>query len=423
MGFRLLVIPTSKRDYGRKWNALHPEADLEILQAPRGNFLLRTNAGGADLEEYLESARFHSAGYDFVVGEYASAFLWLSIFRLSGDETPFIILPHFNHFVLPDSYAALLASQNTLPHDVVFAGSSSACRSFAHFGFRCDPLFPPGIDLNLFRPLQVSKTSLRSSLGMAEQADILLYVGRVQSDKNVLELLDIFRLVSQHIDTQLVVCFNFSTAEYLSQCMQRAETIEGVRFVHSPDPRTLVQYYNAADLYVSAAVSIFETFGRAAVEAMACGTPPIVAEYDGFRDTVSHGCGILVPTVYHGYHKWPDIQRFSETILSALADRDSLLEMSRRGVQNARRFGRTASLGTMLIKMEASLSQRKATINPRLSSLSLQGYPPEIKALWTQLEGEPLRDLLADLLLTGKVPVQPSETEMQDFYRLWFTHY
>jgi starch synthase len=58
------------------------------------------------------------------------------------------------------------------------------------------------------------------------------------------------------------------------------------------------EIWSAADIFISLVDNIQETFGLAPLEAMAAGLPPVVTDWDGFRDTVRHGVdGMLVPTV------------------------------------------------------------------------------------------------------------------------------
>lgn len=56
--------------------------------------------------------------------------------------------------------------------------------------------------------------------------------------------------------------------------------------------------WRAADLFVSLADNIQETFGLSPIEAMAASLPVVVSDWDGYKDTVRHGIdGFRVPTI------------------------------------------------------------------------------------------------------------------------------
>lgn len=425
MKFKLLIIPYSGLRYSLKWEYLQSFSQIASFKVPEDKYLLQVGQKGVKLGKCLELVKKHYEDYDYVIGECTGAFLWSTIFRLAGCEVPFAILPHFNHVSLVHAYSLLLSSQLALPCDIIFAGSETASHSFSSFGFHCDPLFPLGIELNIFKPLENNKVTLRKSLGLPSKASILLYAGRVQEDKNVLELLDVYKFAKQVCEVHLVICSHRSNIDYLQICTRKAEAIGGVSFVHNPDYKILVQYYNAVDLFVSVAVSDFETFGRSPLEAIACGTPVVVTKYDGFRDTISPEYGILVPTIYKTHKKLPDVNKFAEEIILLLKNKTMLCKMSRRGLQYIQRFDRKASLKAMLAKLKSTLINDCTAPIVRHSNfcLHLQGYPSEIELLWSSLEGEPIDKLLEEFLLTWKVPIQPSEPDVQRFHKFWFFHY
>jgi hypothetical protein len=55
----------------------------------------------------------------------------------------------------------------------------------------------------------------------------------------------------------------------------------------------------AADVFTSPIDNLQETFGIAPIEAMACGTPQVVSDWDGYKDTVVHGVtGYRIPSYW-----------------------------------------------------------------------------------------------------------------------------
>ena len=416
--------------YYLRWIFPPAAAEPTALEVPHEDYLFRQGVcGQVDPARCLEIASTYTGRFDYIVGDSMAGFLWHALFRLAGDRTPFLLVPRINHVSPWQCYALFLSSQLCGPRDILFAGCQSSRRSFGRFGFRCEPRdLPscalPGIDLKLFRPL-TDRAELRTAFGLPGDRDVLLYTGRVDRDKNLLELFEIFAAVRAKRAAELVVCFHFHNETYLARCCERALEIGNIRFVERPDPETLVRYYNAADLFVSAGVSVFETFGRSPVEAMACGTPSVVSAYNGFRDTINPSTGFLVPTVRKdgkGWPQQPDVSRLSATVLEALADRETLREKSRVGVERARRWDRSAILN-QLLELLAREFDDAGEDAPRRDCLSIEGYPPEVTALWGCLEGRSLADLVTDFIATGALPCKPSRDAVVAFYESWFADY
>ena len=68
-------------------------------------------------------------------------------------------------------------------------------------------------------------------------------------------------------------------------------------FLDGRDPTVRAEIWAAGDLFTSLVDNIQETFGLAPIEAMAAGLPVVVADWDGYRETVRDGVdGFLVPT-------------------------------------------------------------------------------------------------------------------------------
>jgi len=69
-------------------------------------------------------------------------------------------------------------------------------------------------------------------------------------------------------------------------------------FLDGRDPKVRKDIWAVGDIFSSLVDNIQETFGLSPVEAMACGMPVVVADWDGYRETVRDGIdGFLIPTL------------------------------------------------------------------------------------------------------------------------------
>lgn len=164
-------------------------------------------------------------------------------------------------------------------------------------------LIPLCVDTEKFRPQD--KVLLRKQLKLPKQAIILLYMGYVSALKaELLPLLQVFRrLVQQNQERQLLLVIAGTRDEFyaktLEQSIKELSLAKHVRLIDSPSDKTKHALTAAADIFVSPGDSVQESFGMTPIEAMACGVPQVVADWDGYRDTVSHGeTGFLVPTYW-----------------------------------------------------------------------------------------------------------------------------
>ncbi|HWM89471.1 MAG TPA: glycosyltransferase family 4 protein [Thermoanaerobaculia bacterium] len=407
-----------------EWEPLLPRAEVSAMVLPGREYTLNDIArgNGLDPDRCFKLAIQYSEQFDYIIGECSGAFLWHAVFRLTGDRTPFVIIPRYNHFYPPHAYAMLLSSQLRQHRDRVYTGCSAAGRAFSLFGFQCEPSYLPGLDLGSFRVLASSKKSLCPLLGLPVDRDILLYTGRVADDKNILGLLNAFGKVKLCRRAELVICYHFFRQAYLDQCTERARSIGNVRLIYRPGLEALVGYYNAADIFVSAAVSTFETFGRSPVESMACGTPPVVPCYNGFRETVPPGAGFLVPLASGGNRKRVDPDRFVETVVTSLGDRQGLMERREVGIQRAKNFARERILEALLTDLVSASSQEGGTLQVT-QNLCLEGYPYEVCELWPSIEGRPLAELVCNFIRSGTLPAWPEKEAVDDFVTSWFAEF
>jgi alpha-1,6-mannosyltransferase len=103
--------------------------------------------------------------------------------------------------------------------------------------------------------------------------NLLLYVGRLAKEKNTTTLLRAFNTLQRRRPNEfhLLVIGDGPDRTQLRKLQLRTDNVSWIRYC--ADPGELAGYYRAADLFVHP--SIQETFGLAALESQACGTPVV----------------------------------------------------------------------------------------------------------------------------------------------------
>ena len=388
---KILYLPQSQFD--AVWPGLGDNADVEVFPLRGEGEVLGARSRSADLATCLERAReVAGKGYHYVVGQ-ANALAWLPVFRLAGIGVPFAVVPDFNHVLPNDSYRLALASQFRRAGDMLFTGSRSAQQAFARFGFECVPHLPTGIPWNEFRPATPrQRQDIRTRLRIPENATLLLYTGRLAPDKAVHDLIRAHGRIKQTISNSfLVVSTLYDHPEYSRKCQELAREVGDVLFVQDPPREDLVALYNTADLFALFGVSIHETFGRSPLEAMACGTVPVVPAYDGFAENIPESAGVLVPTHGDVATRACQIDEFAGAVTTLLRDGTRLSQMREACREQARRFDSAICLQ----RFTAYMAERAVTGDwpGPPAAWSNAHLPQELQDMAGHLEGKDTQDV------------------------------
>jgi alpha-1,6-mannosyltransferase len=139
-----------------------------------------------------------------------------------------------------------------------------------------------GVNTEIFRP-DGSGTAIRRSLGVHSGQNLLLYVGRLSKEKNTATLFRAFRSLQRRRpnDFHLLVIGDGPDRVQLRNPQLRTKNLSWIRYC--ADPCELASFYRAANLFVHPGVQ--ETFGLAALECQACGTP-VVGIRGSYMDNV-----------------------------------------------------------------------------------------------------------------------------------------
>jgi D-inositol-3-phosphate glycosyltransferase len=215
----------------------------------------------------------------------------------------------------------------------------------------------PGVDLDVFRP--ADPATARSHLGMAADATVLLFAGRIQPLKApdvllraVAALVGRDPSLREHLVVPVVGGPSGSGLDEPTALVDLARDLgiaDVVRFVPPVSQAELAQWYAAATLVCVPSYS--ESFGLVAAEAQACGTPVVASAVGGLTTAVDDGVtGLLVSG--HEPHD------YARALAQVLDDPARRARMSAAAVRHAHRFGweRTAQ-DTLRVYEQAVLSR------------------------------------------------------------------
>jgi D-inositol-3-phosphate glycosyltransferase len=213
----------------------------------------------------------------------------------------------------------------------------------------------PGVDLDQFTP--GSMREARARRGLATDAVVLLFVGRIQPLKAPDVLI---RAAAELVEADpgirdrlvVVVCGGPSGSglEQPSSLIDLARQLgiaDRVRFEPPSDRTALIDWYRAADVVVVPSYS--ESFGLVAVEAQACGTPVVAASVGGLRTAVADNVsGLLV----EGH----DPRDFADAIARITGQPRLRAELSAGAHMHAASFGWATTTAGLMSSYSAALA-------------------------------------------------------------------
>lgn len=195
-----------------------------------------------------------------------------------------------------------------------------------------------GVDLNRFSPAEERKSEIRQSirtmLGVPQDAVMLLSVGEVNDNKNHRVVMEALKQLDCK-DIFYVICgrgpLEESHKSYCKECGLAD------RVIFAGFQNKIEDFYRAADIMIFP--SKREGLGLAAVEAMACGTPVIASDTRGSREYCINGINSLLCFK----NESPE---YADAIDLLLNDHLLYSRLSGEGIKISEKFSVTASVKT-----------------------------------------------------------------------------
>ena len=159
----------------------------------------------------------------------------------------------------------------------------------------------------------------------------ILFLGRPEKRKGLRYLLRAFAQVRAEVaNVRLVVVGRDSKLMQSHREWVQRRGISDVVFTGYVSDADVPRYYRTADIYCAPNIGS-ESFGLVLIEAMACGTPIVASNIEGFADVVTHGVDGLLTTP-------EDADAIAAALLQLIKSPDVRQEMAIKGHARAQDY-------------------------------------------------------------------------------------
>jgi len=142
-------------------------------------------------------------------------------------------------------------------------------------------VIPNFVDTSIFKPLE---HCIHKGHIAPRGEKILIHTSNFRPVKRVLDTIRIFDLVKKEVPSKLLLVGDGPERSECERLCRQLNLCDDVKFLGKQDG--LVEILNSADLFLIPSQS--ESFGLAALEAMACGLPVISSSVGGLPELVKH---------------------------------------------------------------------------------------------------------------------------------------
>lgn len=215
-------------------------------------------------------------------------------------RVPCVITPHFDYNPELFREKVNFFVHKLMSFDKVFAITLGEKDVLESLGFKRIEIIPNSVDINLFKQLPGNNLFFRKKYGIAKKTFLVLFLGRLASNKGIPYLFDAFKGIKTE-DKKLVIvgkenpAFPDTRYAYFGSIAKKIGVFDKTIFTKELNEKEVVDTINSTDVLVLPSINS-EAFGIALIEAMACSKPVIGSSIGGIKEVIVDGFnGFLVP--------------------------------------------------------------------------------------------------------------------------------
>jgi glycosyltransferase involved in cell wall biosynthesis len=241
-------------------------------------------------------------------------------------------------------------------YDRFIVGSNDAMHAIKKISDKYTGIIQPtyGVDTEIFDNIKREPAEIKEIYGIPKNDKVLLYLGRISEQKNIFDLLRIFRIVHTKMPrTSLLLVGPIDPLRHpshiaiLQKEIQKTLaqlniadsvflTAEREKFVR---PKDIADVVNCGDIFLYPTLYAQETRGIAPIEASYLGMPVVATAWDGLKETVAHGeSGYLVDVYKTDNYPVMDFYQFTNYVVHLLKNPKKAELMGKRAQEIAQKF-------------------------------------------------------------------------------------
>lgn len=210
------------------------------------------------------------------------------------------------------------------------------------------------VDADHWAPCPQTRAAVRAELGIAADAAVILFAGRLHSDKQPAVLArSLARLAQMGGDFHALVAGDGPDLDWFERFCCSRGLDSRVRVLGACSPGRMLELYRAADVFFLP--SRWEGIALTFYEAMACGLPIVGADVGGQRELVTPECGVLAPRGAEN----EEADRYAEILARLLGDADA---RARMGAAARRRIESEFTLDKLVENMVAAFARARGAV-------------------------------------------------------------
>ena len=143
-----------------------------------------------------------------------------------------------------------------------------------------------GVNIKKFKFNKQKRIKFRKKMSISKNTFIFLYLGRINKDKGIAELLQAFKSINQNHDILLIFVGSIEDKKYTYE-LKNSKKILYFNYTNKPE-----DWFSFADTLCLP--SYREGFGTVVIEAAACGIPALCSNIYGLKDAIiNHKTGFF----------------------------------------------------------------------------------------------------------------------------------